>query len=205
MIGSKLKKWEAIQELKSFGLKSPPAQIFSWGGRDLVSIDHFMGELNYNCGLRTDLPYKPKDNFYYPFYLPTRVCAISFKKLYLREGIREIWMKDKKFRIIVQFSPNLVEDCDWTTYCWVTNYRELSGEIVYGYFPSVRYAWNKGRLKPIEQSDMKGDLLKVRGDLIRKKLFNRVVEVSHFPTLGYYFWQISEEDPTLSIFPQRNW
>jgi hypothetical protein len=202
---NKLKKWEAIQELKSLGLKSPPAQIFSYSTCDLIIIDNFMKGLNYNCGLRTDLPNQTEKGFHFPFYLPIRSESLEQKKFYLKCGISTIWIENEKFKIIVRFSPNLIEDCDWSAYCWVTNYRELNGEVAYGYFPSIRHAWNFGKLKTIDQSDMKGDLLKVRGDLIRKKLFNRVVEVSHFPTLGYYYWEIQDENLSLSTYPQKNW
>lgn len=197
MINSK--KWDSIQELRSYNLKIAPAEIFTvYDGVQRV-LD-FLKVFDYRCGLRTD---HPDAQYLYPFYLPSAGEQI-LKENYIRE-IERIWEKDSSFYIIPTFSPNLVEGQLWDAVVWVTEYRHLIGEITLEVCNSLRFAWSKLQLRTIENIYDYKSMPKVRGDLIKKKIYNRRVEVSLFPKLGLYYWQIGDYDNNIGVNPPKNW
>ena len=199
------KKWDSIQEIKNLKLKCNATEIFTKDdGIDKV-LDSVIS-MNLLCGLRTDLS---TQSYFYPFYLPDRRDIYSGKVTVddFRNSIIDIWSKDPNFYIIVSSSPNLVEDQMWDAVVFLTEFRSMFGDIHVGVCNSLRYAWRNMQLSHFENEDIWNFkyLPKVRGDLIRRKIFNRRVEVSAFPNLGLYYWEVGDIDKCITSNPPCCW
>ena len=200
-----MNKWESLQEIRDLGLKSAPAFMFkstNWGG-----IVGAIRDLDYCCGLRTD---RADNSAGLPFFLPQRKPSSGEQFL---SALHEWYHKVDV--VIVQFSPNLVEDQIWDMVCYLTDYRELYGEICIRDWQrpeqakphSLREAWATGVLYSINSRfdalnsatfNRIHNMRKVRGNLIKKRLYNRRIEVSYFPNLGHYYWQIGDYDERIT-------
>ncbi|MFA5733016.1 MAG: hypothetical protein WC934_13590 [Acidithiobacillus sp.] len=195
------RKWNSLSELKELGLDRNTTKIFSISdGEDAVL--NAVEENDLKCGFRTDLP-NNINGYYYPFYLPDLNQKITIDNF--RIELSKIWKLNPEYYILVSFSPNLCENQLWDAVVWVTQYRLLIGEISLGSSNSLRYAWKHNHLKTITNIYEYEKVAKVRGDLIRKKIFDRRVEVSCFPTLGLFYWEVGSEDKNLSNFPPLLW
>lgn len=200
---SKYAKWDSIQEIREIGLKSAPAYMFE--KNDWVGILEVVVKLNYCCGLRTD---KADCSIGLPFYLPLEKSNNGELFWIAIKGMQDADI------IIVQFSPNSVEHQVWDMVCYLTEYRELYGEFWCRYvskggedFSSLRDSWRHGTLHRFssrmrEFNEIVG-MRKVKGDLIKAGVYNRRVEVSYFPTLGHYYWQLGKYDEKATLYPPQ--